>query len=307
VYVFSDPADPARSVLVMNVHPSAGVNPPGPTTAEPFSTDAIYEWKIDTNGDCIADVAYRVRFSLAADGTQLATVRRARGEEAAGADDGGDTVVDRAPVSTGLEAQVSEAGIYRFFAGWRSEPFFFDTQGALDNLRFTGTDFFAGADVCGIVLELPNADWGGGPIGVWARTLDGGGGSWVQADRGARPSQSIFLTGEDKAEYLAAEPSEDWQFVGTFAHSLEHTGGYTPGQAMLTAKSLLPDVLPFHPGRPTSYPANGRALSDDVMDVFISTLTNGTITSDKVAAHTDLLARFPYLGAPHQARTIVRS
>lgn len=35
----------------------------------------------------------------------------------------------------------SEAGDYCIFAGWRSEPFFFDTQGALNNLQFTGDDF----------------------------------------------------------------------------------------------------------------------------------------------------------------------
>jgi len=47
----------------MNVHPSAGENPPGPTTAEPFAPEALYELKIDTDGDAIADIAYRVRFS----------------------------------------------------------------------------------------------------------------------------------------------------------------------------------------------------------------------------------------------------
>jgi hypothetical protein len=87
---------------------------------------------------------------------------------------------------------VTEAGDYRLFAGWRSEPFFFDTQGALNNLQFTGADFFAGADVCSIVLELPNSALGQGPIALWARTVDRRGGEWVQADRGARPSQSIF-------------------------------------------------------------------------------------------------------------------
>src|SRR6478736_4170238 len=63
LYVFPKPEDAGRSILIMNVHPSAAVNPAGPTTAEPFSTDAMYEFKIDTDGDAVADVAYRVRFS----------------------------------------------------------------------------------------------------------------------------------------------------------------------------------------------------------------------------------------------------
>jgi hypothetical protein len=303
VYVFPDPADADRSVLIMNVHPSASFSPSGPTTPEPFSTEAIYELKIDTNGDFVADVAYRVQFSPGENGTQLATVRRAEGQQAAGTDDGGQLVLDRVPVSIGFEARVTEAGDYRFFAGWRSEPFFFDTKGAVDSLQFTGTDFFADSDVCSIVLGVPNSALGQGALGVWGRTLDGRSGTWVQADRGARPSQSIFLTGEAKAEYLSAEPVGDAGFVGTFGHSLEHTGGYTTGQALGVAKTLLPDVLPYDSGLPASYPANGRALADDVMDVFISTITNGKITGDNVGPHDDLLAQFPYLGPPHQDRT----
>jgi hypothetical protein len=65
---------------------------------------------------------------------------------------------------------VTEAGDYRFFAGWRSDPFFFDTQGALNNLQFTGDDFFAEADVCSIVLEVPNSALGSKKIGLWHRT-----------------------------------------------------------------------------------------------------------------------------------------
>jgi hypothetical protein len=29
----------------MNVHPSAVVDPPGPTTAEPFAPEALYEYR----------------------------------------------------------------------------------------------------------------------------------------------------------------------------------------------------------------------------------------------------------------------
>ena len=254
------------------------------TTAEPFSTDAIYEFKIDTDGDAVADVAYRVRFSATANG-QSASLRRVEGEQAANTGESGQIVLDGAPVSTGLDAHVTEAGAYRFFAGWRSEPFFFDTQGALNNLQFTGDDFFANGDVCSIVLELPNSAFGQGPIALWARTVDRRGGEWVQADRGARPSQSIFLTGDDKAAYLAEVPANDARFIPTFAHSLEHTGGYAPEEARRAAAALLPDIMHFDPGRPASYPGNGRSLTDDVLDQFLSILTNGKVTSDGLGPH----------------------
>ena len=284
----------------MNVHPSESVNPPGPTTREPFAASAIYELKIDTDRDNVADIAYRVRFSPWSDGKQFATVRRSEGKEAAGMGDAGQVIFDRAPVSTGSNARVTETGDCRFFAGWRSDPFFFDTEGALNNLQFTGKDFFTGKDVCSIVLEVPNAALGANGVSLWHRTLDGGGGTWVQADRGARPSQSIFLTGEEKGAYLAGEPADDARFVAIFAHSLEHTGGYLPADARRVAEPLLPDVLFYDPIRPASYPANGRALSDDVMDHFISLLTNGKLTRDDVGPHNDLLADFPYLGPPHK-------
>ncbi len=35
------------------------------------------------------------------------------------------------------------AGDYRFFAGWRSDPFFCDVEGTKNNLQFTGDDFMA--------------------------------------------------------------------------------------------------------------------------------------------------------------------
>jgi hypothetical protein len=302
LYAFPKPGDASKSILIMNVHPSAGVNPPGPTTDEPFATKAVYELRIDTNGDAIADIAYRIRFTADKDGAQTATLRRVEGAQAAGIGDDGQVIVEGAPVSTGLDTRVTEGGDYRFFAGWRSDPFFFDVQGALNNLQFTGDDYFTDKDVCSIVLEVPNSALGG-KMGLWVRTVDGTSGKWVQADRGARSNQTPFLAGEQNAAYLAAEPADDSRFIPVFAHALEHAGGYTPGEAMRVAGTLLPDVLHYDPKRPAVYPENGRTLTDDVVDFFLPLLSNGKVTQDKVGPHKDLLAAFPYVGAPHKARS----
>jgi len=88
LYAFPKPGDAGKSILIMNVHPSAGENPPGVTTTEPFAPEALYELKIDTDGDGVADVAYRVRFSAFERGAQTAIVRRVDGLQAAGAGDG---------------------------------------------------------------------------------------------------------------------------------------------------------------------------------------------------------------------------
>jgi hypothetical protein len=301
LYAFPKPGDASKSVLVMNVHPSAVVNPPGLTTTEPFAPEALYELKIDTNGDAVADIAYRVRFAISEDGSQTATLCRADGAQAAGTDDGGRLIVKSAPVSMGEDARVTEAGEYRFFAGWRSDPFFFDTQGALNNLQFTGNDFFADKNVCSIVLEVPNSELGRKPVDLWARTLVEGVGGWVQADRGALPAQAVFLVGTEREAYLAGQPADDARFVASFAHALEHTGGYAPEEARRAARTLLPDVLSYDPTRPASFPGNGRTLTDDAADAFLAVFTNGKVTQDKVGPHGDLLFAFPYLGPPHNA------
>ena len=97
-------------------------------------------------------------------------------------------------------------------------------------------------------------------------------------------------------------PADDARFVALFAHALEHTGGYTPEEATRMAGILLPDLLRYNPTRPASFPGNGRALSDDVVDFFLAILTNGKVTGDKVGPHGDLIPEFPLPGAALQPR-----
>jgi Domain of unknown function (DUF4331) len=299
LYAFPKPGEPGKSILILNVHPSVAVNPPGPTTKEPFVPGALYEFRVDTDGDAIADIAYGVQFASTEDGKQTATLRRVQGARAAGVSNDGDVIVEGAPVSVEREALVTKAGDYRMFFGWRSDPFFFDANGLFNNMQFTGDDFFADKNVCSITLELPHSALGGTVVGLWARTLDKAGKDWIQADRGGRPLQAVFLPGEARESYLNGEPADDDRFVGVFAHELEHSGGYTTEAATHVARTLLPDILRYDPRQAASFPHNGRTLTDDVVDVFFSLLTNGKVTGDKVGPHSDLLDEFPYLGPPH--------
>ena len=299
LYVFPKPGDPSKSILVLNVHPSVAVNPPGPTTKEPFAPGALYEFKVDTDGDAIANIAYSVQFVSSGDGKQTATLRRTQGERAAGVCDDGEVIVEKAPVSVGREALVTKVDDCRFFFGWRSDSFFFDAKGLFNKMQFTGDDFFADKNVCSIVIELPSSALGTNPIGIWARTLDKTREGWIQADRGGRPLQAVFLVGEEREAYLNGEPADDDRFIGVFAHGLEHSGGYTPEEAVGVARKLLPDILCYDPRGPARFPNNGRTLTDDVVDVFFSIFTNGKVAGDKVGPHGDLLDEFPYLGPPH--------
>jgi len=304
LYVFTKPGDPAKLIIVLNVHPSFALASPEPTTSEAFKPGALYEFKIDTNGDAVADICYSVQFASSGDEKQSATVRRIQGKRAAGVCDDGEVMVENAPVSVEREALVTNAGDYRFFFGWRSDPFFFDVNGNFNHMQFTGDDFFKDKSVCSIVIELPNSALGTSAVGIWARTVDKTADGWVQADRGGRPLQAVFLVGEQREAYLSGEPANDDRFIGVFAHELEHTGGYSPEDAASVARKLLPDILSYDFRRPVSFPHNGRTLADDVVDVFFSIYTNRNVT-DKVGPHRDLLDEFPYLGPPHKVWSVL--
>jgi len=233
------------------------------------------------------------------DGKQTATVRRIQGETAAGVGEAGEVIVEEAPVSFGREALVTKVGDFGFFFGWRSDPFFFDVSGNFNHMQFTGDDFFKDKNICSIVIELPNSEVAANSLGIWCRVLVKDRERWIQVERGGRPMQAVFLVGEKRETYLSGEPANDDRFIGVFAHELEHTGGYSPQDATAVARKLLPDILSYNPGEPTRFPHNGRTLTDDVVDVFLSMYTNGKVTQDGVGPHRDLLHEFPYLGPPH--------
>jgi len=50
LFAFPKPGDASKSIVIMDVHPSFGLNPPGPTTAEPFAPEGLYELRVDTKG-----------------------------------------------------------------------------------------------------------------------------------------------------------------------------------------------------------------------------------------------------------------
>ncbi len=174
LYAFIKPGDPDKSILILNVHPSFRLDSPEPTMSEPFKPGALYEFKIDTNGDAVADVCYSVQFASSGDGEQSATMRRLQGMRVGSVDEQGEVIVQRAPVSIGKEALVTQVGDFRFFFGWRSDPFFFDVNGNFNHMQFTGDDFFKDKNVCSIALELPNSELGTNKVGIWARTVDTG-------------------------------------------------------------------------------------------------------------------------------------
>jgi len=114
---------------------------------------------------------------------------------------------------------VTQVGDFRFFFGWRSDPFFFDVNGNFNHMQFTGDDFFKDKNVCSIALELPNSELGTNKVGIWARTIDKTADGWIQADRGGRPLQAVFLPEKRKRTTLPASQQMTIAFIGVFATS----------------------------------------------------------------------------------------
>jgi hypothetical protein len=292
VYAFQKPGDSSKSILIVNVNPL--------TLATEFRSGAIYELKVDTDGDTLADVAYRIGFSPFSNGAQTATVRRATGPMAIGRENTGDVIFSGAPVSFGSTPTITDAGGRRFFAGRRSDPFFFDLNGFLDNFRFTGSDFFADKNVFGVALEVPNTDLGSNSaVGVWARVLIPQSGDMLQIDRMGRPAiNTVFMKGKKKLMFNRAEPIQDRaRFTDDVVHVLE-AFGYSESDALGIAAILLPDILTYDYGNPGGF-LNGRNLTDDVIDIELGLVSNGAVTTDGVGTHMDLLSDFPYMGTPH--------
>ncbi|MBS1990081.1 MAG: DUF4331 family protein [Cyanobacteria bacterium SZAS LIN-2] len=310
LYAFQSPADPTRTVLILNANPSADALHP----------DAIYRLAIDNDGDLLNDISFSFVFSEPKDGKQTVNVFVAKGEEARSAEAVGEKVIADADVSFGPTPNIVQAGSYTFFAGARSDAFFFDFDGikALYDTSggrnftaphiggpspWTGVDSNTEANVFSIVLELPTAELGANPaIRIWGRCSVRRDGKLLHVDRAGHPSvSSFFNTDETKEEYNASEPVNDYsRWLELFVHLMGHTGDYTREEAIaaINEHSLLPDMLSFNPSKPAGYP-NGRTFADDVINARLSFLSKGDIPPDGLSPHTDTLDVFPYLGTPH--------
>lgn len=291
LFVFQAAGDPTESVFILNVNPEA------PTHATAFDPQASYELKVDTNGDFEAEIAFHVLFSSVDAGKQTAKLVRATGDAARGAGLAGEAIIQDAPVSFTREAIITTEGAYRFFAGLRSDPFFADPIGFRSNMQWTGRDFWAGKNVFGILLQVPNSALGpNSQIGVWGRTMARAHGRLTPVNQMGRPGNNVLREGADTNATPPARQRERFlpQYVAMFQRF-----GYGEAEATALALQWLPDILPYDYADARGFP-NGRQLSDDIVDNVVTILTKGKMTGDLLGPHTDYLAGFPYLGPPSE-------
>ena len=143
LFVFVEPDNPDRTVLIMNSNPF--------TKGNGFHPDAVYRFNIDTDGDSLADVAFSFTFSPYDNGRQTATAYYATGPDAQTREPRGEMLLEAAEVGFDAMATPVQAGPVRLFIGKRSDPFFADADGVLHwlidgqegDFQWTGTDTFA--------------------------------------------------------------------------------------------------------------------------------------------------------------------
>lgn len=293
-----------NTVMVMTVNPLAGVL--NGTTLRPY---AQYEFVIDNDGDYHEDIVYRVQAGQPnANGQQpifLYDVNRTTPRQANG-------------VSETVIPTWSNGSLY---VGLRDDPFFFDLVAFQDQVLGAGgsrtfcdgneNDFFAGANVTAIVLELPSSDLtaDSDTINIWARTADRTG----VIDRMGKPAlNTVFIASGSKDAYNATTPAHDvaeWsdEFeAALLALSGLDGSGYTAAEAEFVTSLLLPDVLTLDTTSTAGFttgPLNGRQLAEDVIDFELFVVTGGlgangspVLTSDCVDANdVPFLSSFPYL------------
>lgn len=173
VYAFRG-QDTNNMVFVVNTQ---GLLSPGATAAATFSENVLTEINIDNNGDNVEDLVIQaIRrgdkmffFGPVAPGT-TGTSSTIHKENQAGN-------VKITPYGSTAIVKTTDDG-YKFFAGPRDDPFFFDLgqfksilMGTASGFNNPGTDTFAGTNVLSIVVEVPKSTLGSSSsINVWAET-----------------------------------------------------------------------------------------------------------------------------------------
>jgi hypothetical protein len=309
-----------NTVLSMNVN---GLTAPGKRPVFASGSPAVartkaasYWFRVDNNGDAVADVNLGVSFTKAnSKGVQTLRVTR-----------NGKTLVTGKTSPGKAVASASKGGV-RAYAGLRDDAFFFDLDGFINILSkeagksFLGctgtrTDFFAGKNVSSIVVELPASLVRGDSsmIGVWAATTVG----TKQIDRMGRPAvNTVFVPSnpfeKDEASakntFNAAQPKNDKanfraEVVDTLQvlFSLNDASGDNKADDAMKisglADVLLPDILTFDTAKSDGF-LNGRRLADDVIDAELNLITEGAVKSDCVSKNDRAFrASFPYLATP---------
>lgn len=337
-YFFRDPNDNTKIVLIGTFHgfivPAEAVN------FGIFDPTVRYRFEIENTGDAKPDKFISITFDRRVSNAQaqMATIVLPNREKVTAlATNPSLAGTAPAPVITDVGSGVS------FFAGEVDDPFFFDIPGfnrfvasvlagTPDPTRLDrGRNSFAGYNIMAIALSMPAAliKGDGDVIGMDFLTQrrsetpsrngeTRGEGGFRNVDRTGNPAINVALVPfARKNEYNAGNTRDDARghfadsIVGTLTALGTSTANITAlaNIAVTNGDFLRLDVTVPNTGSgggdnvSAAFP-NGRRLKDDVIDIALSIITNGAITTGDHADANDVPFRdiFPFLAAAQQPR-----
>jgi Domain of unknown function (DUF4331) len=242
------------------------------------------------------------------------------------------------PVTNAIAVKGRDVSV---FAGLREDPFFFDVEqffrvraGLLGRGPSVGfrtadkaLDFAKGYNVNTIVMRVPRKLL---QAGTQATTFD----AWltisvqdprtkqfVQTEQIARPgiNEALLFSQGNLAAFNRSQPSRSVPpgVAGEVTKVLLSLGN-SQERATALIGAFVPDVMRIDTTGISGFanalnskgsPVRGRMLKDDVIDIALSVLTNGAVTTDNVSydgvagnpaqGHTPLDSAFPYLAPPN--------
>ncbi len=317
-YAFVNPNNPANVVLAVTVNPFTV-----PGVSASFSTDVLIQLKIDNTGDFVEDLVIQAVFDQLGADQQVTLLGPAAPLQTGAVNTllSGETVPMFMGPADGT-VQTAANGM-QVFVGRVDDPFFADLifvnslTGAIPPLdRGPGLDQFAGFNVSVIAVELPATmvtGSAGNVIRVWStasrnrtttRSSDQDNvneGEFIQIERQGLPGINTFLVNAlRKDEFNRGEPANDAVFREDAAAIIATLNGGDTATAMAIAEAVLPNVLTLDTTRVEDIAAdiafiNGRRHDTNVVDVILTTLTNGAATTDGVVGNDVLfLTAFPF-------------
>jgi Domain of unknown function (DUF4331) len=333
VYMFRDPANLNRLVLVLSTYP---LEDPRFATSYQYDPDVIFQIGFDTKGDGTFTSKVTASFSPLTDGPgsqQTFTLTLPNGKSVTG---NVTKPTIQAPEPTPI---VTTQDNITVFAGPRDDPFFFDLigfnrvvakikatsvnggPGTADPSLFTHIDAFAGFNVQALVIEAPIAFFVGpakkfgisafsyrkvGPkIRSDARTIVYNGTTYESVDRMGNPAvNTAFISPMLKDAFNTALPKDDAaDYQKTVLASLKLFGTNKTNTGIL-ASVVFPDTLKIDLSKPDGFP-NGRRLQDFVIDTELQLAFNqplGGSFGDGVKGNdVPYMKRFPFVAPPHTA------
>jgi hypothetical protein len=304
------------TVFVLNANPLSGEGG--------FHPEGLYEFRIDTDGDDVENLTFRLAFGPRVGDVQSYTLTRLDGAD----------VLDRHADGTVLAAgrtgeDLTGKGGVRVWAGAAADPFYIygAVIGAVKQAVLTGTaldlsgagepeNLFANTNVSAVVLEVPDEEFSGvAEIGFWATTaLATDEGGWRQINRCAQPLVNTIFNPDDSERasyYNVVSPGEDLHVFGPLVLDLTagavaalHSHEDPAEHGRRVRDLLLPDILRYEIGTTANFGftrRNGRGLTDCAPEVMFALVLNRAVplSLGPAAATGRLRPAFPYLAEPH--------